>query len=370
MSAHLLHWAWPCVVETAALRRDARTMYGLALAVPAIGRRAISSSPEYRYWVHFFDEVYFRLDHKCVVHGRLTTDTFVVHADDKPAVAYANGVIVWKHYGQVHRDGGPAIEHFPTGRLFGIDAFVIELTLDLNMCDRRIQVYTGDQFWFQHNKLHRVDGPAIVHSALVHGIRSMRWYFDHKLHRDGGPAIEWSNGVKEWYKHGKRHCTDGPAIIYANGDTDWFQEQKLHRVGGPALVRNDRTLWYIDGELHRTDGPAVEYADGSYTWCLHGKPHRVDGPATKSQDGTLQWYIHGQLHRVGNPATECANGDRLWYEHDKFHRVGGPAVERANGDTEWWIRGKKHRVDGPAVERADGTKEWWIAGEQVAPFTQ
>ena len=43
------------------------------------------------------------------------------------------------------------------------------------------------------------------------------WYQNNKLHRLDGPAIENVDGTKEWYYHGLRHREDGPAVEYANG---------------------------------------------------------------------------------------------------------------------------------------------------------
>jgi len=41
-----------------------------------------------------------------------------------------------------------------------------------------------------------------------------------------GPAIEYS-GNKFWYQNNKLHRTDGPAIEYANGAKYWYQNGKL-----------------------------------------------------------------------------------------------------------------------------------------------
>ena len=50
--------------------------------------------------------------------------------------------------------------------------------------------------------LHREDGPAIEH---FNGDKF--WYFDSRLHRINGPAIEYNDGTKYWYVNGKE-CSE------------------------------------------------------------------------------------------------------------------------------------------------------------------
>ena len=75
------------------------------------------------------------------------------------------------------------------------------------------------------------------------------WFQNDKFHRLDGPAVEWSSGSKTWYQNGERHRLDGPACEYANGNKFWFQ----------------------NGKRHRLDGPAIEYADGDKEWFIEGK---------------------------------------------------------------------------------------------------
>ena len=109
-----------------------------------------------------------------------------------------DGTVLWYDAdGQLHRDGGPAIE--------GPD---------------------GHQEWYQHGKPHRDGGPAIEGPG-----GSTFWYQHGQLHRDGGPAVEWADGTKLWYQHDKLHRDDGPAVEYADGTTAWWQHgQRLPEV--------------------------------------------------------------------------------------------------------------------------------------------
>ena len=56
--------------------------------------------------------------------------------------------------------------------------------------------------------------------------RNQFWYQNDKRHRDNGPAIEWNNGNKYWYQNGKRHRIDGPAIEYFDGYKIWYFKGK------------------------------------------------------------------------------------------------------------------------------------------------
>jgi hypothetical protein len=89
-----------------------------------------------------------------------------------------------------------------------------------------------------------------TYKVTVDDDKNICWYNDkEKLHRLDGPAIVWSNGDKGWYVNGKRHREDGPAIEWANGNKEW----------------------YVNGKLHRTDGPAIENANGYKEWYVDGK---------------------------------------------------------------------------------------------------
>ena len=46
-------------------------------------------------------------------------------------------------------------------------------------------------------------------------------YF-HRL--DGLPAVEFADGYKAYWENDKRHRIDGPAIVYSNGDVEYWIE--------------------------------------------------------------------------------------------------------------------------------------------------
>lgn len=84
-----------------------------------------------------------------------------------------------------------------------------------------ITTKSGTRKWLHYGELHRVDGPALIHS----------------------------NGTQEWWLHGQRHRDgDLPAIIHRNGDKVWYKNGLCHRDKGPAVVLKDGTqFWYHNG---------------------------------------------------------------------------------------------------------------------------
>ncbi len=85
----------------------------------------------------------------------------------------------------------------------------------------------------------------------VHADGTQHWRQNDKLHRIDGPAIIGANGYKAWYQNGKPHRLNGPATIFADGGKSWYQNDKLHRI----------------------DGPAVEWIDGGKEWHIEGKEY-------------------------------------------------------------------------------------------------
>ena len=70
-------------------------------------------------------------------------------------------------------------------------------TYEVKVCEN------GDKYWYQNDKLHRLDGPAVEW-----GNGTKIWYQNDKLHRLDGPAVEWGNGDKEYWIEGKEYSYD------------------------------------------------------------------------------------------------------------------------------------------------------------------
>lgn len=102
-----------------------------------------------------------------------------------------------------------------------------------------------------------------------------KFEFRRMKHRVHGPALYWFDGTREeWYQFDKHHRIDGPAIIRKTerGTHLSYMEHGLpHRYGGPAIIGPGRIeQWYWYGRLHREDGPAVVHADGSEQYYIDG----------------------------------------------------------------------------------------------------
>ena len=72
---------------------------------------------------------------------------------------------------------------------------------------RRAVGKAGVRYFNDAGELHREGGPAIEY---VDGTKE--WWKDGKRHRVDGPAIEYRDGSKRWYRDGELHREDGPAI--------------------------------------------------------------------------------------------------------------------------------------------------------------
>ena len=79
-------------------------------------------------------------------------------------------------------------------------------------------------------------------------------------------------GCKSWWEHGKIHRKDGPAMLWPSGTEKWFYKGRKHRKDGPAITYSTGgEVWYLDGRCHR-DGnlPAYTHADGYKQWRYRG----------------------------------------------------------------------------------------------------
>jgi hypothetical protein len=67
--------------------------------------------------------------------------------------------------------------------------------------------------------------------------------------------VEFPDGTKRWYQNDKRHRIDGPAVERADGTKRWYINGNLHRSDGPAVEYPDGTkMWWInDKEYSFTD---------------------------------------------------------------------------------------------------------------------
>jgi hypothetical protein len=57
------------------------------------------------------------------------------------------------------------------------------------------------------------------------------------LHNDNAPAFVWSNGDESWYKHGDLHRIDGPAIDWGNEQQWYIDGERIHCKDNEEFLR-------------------------------------------------------------------------------------------------------------------------------------
>ena len=105
-----------------------------------------------------------------------------------------------------------------------------------------IDKYGSKRWYNEHDQLHRIDGPAVIHSD-----GTQYWYINGKLHRTDGPAVIYSDGDQHWYFNGNPHRTDGPAIIYSTGNQYWYiYGNRLTETQFNDIIQDEEHLnWYL-----------------------------------------------------------------------------------------------------------------------------
>ena len=96
-----------------------------------------------------------------------------------------------------------------------------------------------------------------------------------------------SNGTQRWYQNDKLHRADGPAVIYTDGTQFWFLNDMLHRADGPASLWADGfQFWWLNGETMSEAEHAAAVAK-SQSPCdgkaveINGKTVEIDGKKYK-----------------------------------------------------------------------------------------
>jgi len=121
------------------------------------------------------------------------------------------------------------------------------------------------------------------------------WYIKGttRLHNEGEPAIHFENGDKVWHQHNKIHRLDGPAIEYVNGRKEYYiddiQYSETNYWNHPDVIAykekmNNKSIQYETKIL--PSGILIENRPNKYEkYC---------------------WFIKGTdiLHNEGEPAIE------------------------------------------------------------------
>jgi hypothetical protein len=148
-----------------------------------------------------------------------------LHNEDSPAkIEIINDRLIEYYYsnGLLHRDDGPAYIEYCIKEEYYNEYFIDSIIKkDISTINKRhFNLYS--ERWFQYEKEHREDGPAVNH-----------WRADGTLY------------MSIWYQHGKKHRDDEPADIqyYPDGILHlerWYQNGKCHRINElPAVIIYD-----------------------------------------------------------------------------------------------------------------------------------
>jgi hypothetical protein len=92
--------------------------------------------------------------------------------------------------------------------------------------------------WFDDDgRYHRDNGPAVI-VARSNGVDSI-WYQHGERHRDNGPSVISCDGDLCYQKQGKLHRLDGPAIIhtYINYQEWWVDGEQIHCKDNEEFLR-------------------------------------------------------------------------------------------------------------------------------------
>lgn len=258
----------------------------------------------------------------------------------------------WCQNGQLHRDNAPAsIVYYPDGT-------------------------PRSESWYRDGVLHREDEPAASYYTENGVPYQAQWRKHGAMHRDSGMPADITTSpytgrimFVSWYENNRPHRVDGPAVLMFNNNgglesETWCRRGQSHRKDGPAHVKYypdggvSRENWYYNGEQHRLDGPAVtEYWDTGVVSCR-------------------EWWRDGKYCNPNGPAWVNYHQDGIVKDEgyvDEQERVVAVAY-RSDGSVEsreWLTKDRDYREDRPAVEdyRPDGSLEtaYWWRNEQLVP---
>lgn len=131
------------------------------------------------------------------------------------------------------------------------------------------------------------------------------------------------HGHREYRVNGLLHRLDGPALIHSDNSYCWYSNGMLHRLGGPAVKTASSSLWYVLDLLHRLDGPAWK-DDKKTCHFVNGKLHRVTGPALIYHDVVSNY--HRELYYVNGVSVSKARFDYLQSQGQLIDVYGDPTL--------------------------------------------
>lgn len=221
--------------------------------------------------------------------------------------------------GLLHREDGPAVVYPGPSLILGKKANEPLWYLNGKMITEhewgRLTCFTGitddgaERRHWKDGRLHREDGPALVHSG--NRPDECWWCLNGKVmtEEEWGERTHFSGmtecgGKKIYWKAGKLHREDGPAVVYLDEVRSVFfylQGQDIipaewgrqTHFSGQTEWHDGLKAYWKEGLLHREDGPAIEYPPGSIRAV--GNPFPISAPlAGEPREG--QYLLEGKRY--------------------------------------------------------------------------
>ena len=166
------------------------------------------------------------------------------HRIDGAAIEYANGSKEWWQHGQRHRVDGPAITD-TNGNQWWYQNNLLHRVDGPAWCDQNgtqawyqndvleradgPAVVRADGSCFYSQAARDAGNPTII---TYNGTR--KWTNKRgDLHSENGHAVLYSNGARYWYQNNRLHRIDGPAVE----DEDWGSDGKAWYINGMQLSK-------------------------------------------------------------------------------------------------------------------------------------
>jgi hypothetical protein len=243
--------------------------------------------------------------------------------EDRPAVIYSNGTMIWKSHGIIHRDGDKAAVISLDGDLFFYKDGLLGRE---NKCLPSLYTGRGDLFFYKNGVLNDFYFDSQQQNA-IHFADDTEYSADSEFARNytihAGPEYYLNVVINKKYI-----------------EIDYVDEQKYKKITFP-----DRTEWHYAGQLHSLNSrPSIIYNNGSMQWHIKGKlGRRYDKPSCIDVNGILSWYHKGVYSRLNTL----------------------PAVVRSSIDMDYYVDGKHHRTDSYPSEIVYGYMAWHTKGRRV-----
>ena len=183
-----------------------------------------------------------------------------------------------------------------------------------------------------------------------HSEKGQYWFNKQQLlHNKLGPAYVYSKHTKQWYINGKLHRLDGPAVMHPSYNEYYIDGKKYSEEDFDKKIKEIKGLqqtvepYDVDlndlGEATNDDWPPDFYGI-KYTGEVSS-----DGESREIKDYLGTYWINkqGDYHNNEQPAIQYNNGDFYWIVNGVYHNLNGPSVVEKNPSVRaYYINGKEY----------------------------